>query len=217
MKLSLKFDSGGWQLKSNLYMLIFALALGAGCALLLTAAAELTYPYRTANAQAEEIMNVLNVLKVPLPEDTSPSRLIEVFNTNIIQQTKADLPFYSYVPENKTNQPEAYAIQFTGQGLWGAIKGFLALESDMKTIRGITFYQQEETPGLGGEIASPWFQQQFIGKTIVNNENPPGIIIQSDGNKLGVNSVDAITGATMTCDKVQSILNEAIDKVVKEF
>jgi Na+-transporting NADH:ubiquinone oxidoreductase subunit C len=85
----------------------------------------------------------------------------------------------------------------------------------MRTIRGVTFYEQEETPGLGGEIAADWFRKQFVGKSIVDEAGNPGIIISSGGEPAS-NKVDAISGATMTCDKVQAMLNEAISSVVEE-
>ena len=85
----------------------------------------------------------------------------------------------------------------------------------METIRGLTFYEQEETPGLGGEIASRWFRDQFVGKSIVDGSGNPGIIISSSGESAA-NKVDGISGATMTCDKVQMILNEVINKISQE-
>jgi Na+-transporting NADH:ubiquinone oxidoreductase subunit C len=85
----------------------------------------------------------------------------------------------------------------------------------MKTIRGITFYEQEETPGLGGEIVTENFRKQFTGKVIEGENGHIGMIVKRDGNQAP-NGVNAITGATMTCDKVQAMLNEVIEKIVKE-
>ncbi len=85
----------------------------------------------------------------------------------------------------------------------------------MRTIRGVTFYEQEETPGLGGEIVTAGFRDQFIGRSIVDEAGNPGIIISS-GGEPAANKVDAISGATMTCDKVQAMLNEAISSIVEE-
>jgi Na+-transporting NADH:ubiquinone oxidoreductase subunit C len=86
----------------------------------------------------------------------------------------------------------------------------------MRTIRGITFYEQEETPGLGGEIDSESFRKQFEGKKIVDETGRAGIVISGGGQKHAVNEVDAITGATMTCEKVEAILNTVIERIVKE-
>lgn len=198
-------------MKGNAYTIYFAALLGVICALLLTAAANFTASYREANSQAEKILNILTVLKVPLEPNLSSKELVEIFNTNI-QKQPGDMTIYTYSPPDANDK--AFAVEFSGQGLWGPIKGFLALESDMRTIRGLSFYQQEETPGLGGEITSGSFREQFVGKSIVNESDIPGIIING-GTKSKPNKVDAITGATMTCDKVQQMLNRTIETIVK--
>ena len=204
-------------MRGNLYTLGFAAGLGAVCALLLTAAASFTYPYKTANARAEEVLNILTVLKVPFQADASPEQLVKIFSTNVREESRGDITVYVYSPPQAKGKTQAVAALFSGPGLWGPIKGFLALEPDMRTIRGITFYEQEETPGLGGEIASSWFREQFVGKSIVDEAGKPGIIIQQGKRKPAPIEVDAITGATMTCNKVEAMLNTAIKTIVEEY
>ncbi|MHC4571868.1 MAG: FMN-binding protein [Planctomycetota bacterium] len=203
-------------MKGNVYTLCYAACLGAVCALLLTAAASFTHPYKAANAKAEEFLNILTILGVPFNADASPKQLVEVFNTNVHEQERGDSTFYIYSAPQAREQTQAIAVQFSGSGLWGPIKGFLAMEPDMITIRGITFYEQEETPGLGGEIASTWFREQFVGKSIVDETGKAGIIIRGGGEKTARNEVDAITGATMSCDKVEEILNKVVKTIVEE-
>ena len=202
-------------MKGSLYSLIYAAVLGTVCALLLTAVADVTAPYRQANAEAEEILNVLMVLDVNLPSDTSAKQLKEVFKKNVRKEQRNGIEAYIRFKPEAPEQIQAIALRFSGPGLWGPIKGFLALEPDMKTIRGLTFYEQEETPGLGGEIAAKWFRDQFAGKSIEDEDGNPGFVISSSGDPAP-NKVDGITGATMTCDKVQMILNELIVKISKE-
>ena len=112
--------------------------------------------------------------------------------------------------------PGAVAIPFSGPGLWGPVKGFIALEPDMRTVRNIIFHEQEETPGLGGEIGSTWFQERFRGRSIVDRDGKPGIAILRDGKPIGPNEVDGITGATMTCEKVKLMLNRSIEMIMQE-
>ena len=202
-------------MKSNLYVLGYAAVLGTVCALLLTASANFTAPYKAANARAEEVLNILAALKVPFQEDASAKQLLEIFKTNICEQNREGVTVYEYLPPQAKGKPQAVAVRFAGPGLWGPIKGFLALESDMKTIRGITFYEQEETPGLGGEIVSSAFREQFIGKSIVGEDGKAGIVIRRSGGQgaRNKNEVDAITGATMTCDKVEAMLNAVIKNI----
>ncbi len=202
-------------MKGSLYSLIYAAVLGTVCALLLTAVADVTAPYGQANAEAEEILNILMVLDVNLPSDTSPKQLSEVFENIVREEQRNGIEAYVRFKPEAQEQIQAIALRFSGPGLWGPIKGFLALEPDMNTIRGLTFYEQEETPGLGGEIASSWFREQFVGKLIVDENGNPGITIRSSGEPAA-NKVDAITGATMTCNKVEAILNAVIKDIVKE-
>lgn len=201
-------------MKGRLYTLGFSAVLGTVCALLLTAAAEFTAPYKAANKEAEEVKNILKALNVPMAQDVSSEQLVEIFAQNV-KDRDGDGRVYIYSPKAAGGNVEAIALRFSGPGLWGPVKGFLALDSDMRTIRGITFYEQEETPGLGGEIAASWFRDQFVGKSIVDGKGNAGIVIRGGGVDLA-NGVDAITGATMTCDKVEDMLNEVIRNIVEE-
>lgn len=202
-------------MKGNAYTIGFAAVLGSACALVLTAAASLTRPYKEANQKAEEALNILLALKVPLPDKPSSKQVVEIRKNNVEEKQRGDITVYEYSPSEDEDKVLGIALRFAGPGLWGPIKGFLALEPDMKTIRGMTIYEQEETPGLGGEIGAPWFRDQFLGKSIVDPAGVPGIII-SMGGEPTANKVDGISGATMTCDKLQAMLNEAIKSIVEE-
>ncbi len=202
-------------MKGNVYTLCYAAVLGGVCAFLLTAAASFTAPYKAANEEAEEVLNILTALKVPFEEGASSQELLEVFNTNVRAESADDIELFVYSPKEAAGETEAVVVRFAGPGLWGQIKGFLALESDMQTIRGLTFYHHEETPGLGGEISADWFRKQFVGKKIVDASGKGGIVIRMGGDLAG-NEVDGITGATMTCDKVQEMLNNVITDIIGE-
>lgn len=196
-------------MKANLYTLIYAFVLGTACALLLTAMAEFTAPYKAANAEAEKVKNILAVLDVPFEESALPAELLAIFEANVKEQQRGDVSLYEYAPDG--GEVVAAALPFEGPGLWGPIKGFLAFEPDMRTIKGVTFYEQEETPGLGGEIVTEGFRSLFAGKKIIDKN---GIVIKASSGKLE-NGIDAISGATMTCDKVQDMINEAVVKIVE--
>lgn len=194
--------------------LCYSLALGTICAVLLTGVGRVTAPYREANEAAEKMRNILTVLAIPYDEKASSKELIQVFEKNVQAKGWGGLKVYRYQPTGEGVR--AVAVPFSGPGLWGPIDGYLALEPDMKTIRGVTFYKQEETPGLGGLISSTAFTDRFKGKSIQLEDGKVGIVIRRAGTANGVNEVDAITGATLTCDKVQSMLNGVIDQIVKE-
>jgi RnfABCDGE-type electron transport complex G subunit len=102
----------------------------------------------------------------------------------------------------------AYALPISGQGFWAPIEGFIGIEADRKTITAIAIYQQNETPGLGAEIAKPEFRNQFRGKVILMGEKP--LNIARPGAKLDQNSVHAVTGATQTSTRLEVIINNGI-------
>ena len=68
-----------------------------------------------------------------------------------------------YVKEDDAGKPELVVLPIQGYGLWGTIYGFLTLESDMNTIKGISFYEHKETPGLGARIEEPEWRAQWNG------------------------------------------------------
>ena len=57
--------------------------------------------------------------------------------------------------------PLMYVFPIRGKGLWSILKGFIALDADLKTIRGITYYEHAETPGLGGEVDNPEWKSHW--------------------------------------------------------
>ncbi len=199
---------------NNLKTIIYAAVLGAICASLLAGVEQFTGPYKEANARAERMRNVLEVLQLPFSKERSPQELAEIFAANIREDSFGGLPVYAFVTPKDEGAVKAVVFAFEGRGLWGPIRGFLALKPDMRTVLGITFYEQQETPGLGGEIASSWFRQQFKGKQITGADGRGGIRIVKAGGARAENEVDAITGATMTCKKIEAMLNETIEKIV---
>jgi Na+-transporting NADH:ubiquinone oxidoreductase subunit C len=204
-------------MKGNLQTIVYTAVLGAVCATLLAGVEQLTGPYKQANAQAERMRNILEVLQVPFPKESGPQELAEIFTVNVHEENPGELLAYVYTTPEDENKAQAFAVEFEGRGLWGPIRGFLALRPDMRTIQDITFYEQEETPGLGGEIASSWFRERFKSRKIINADGKSGIRIRRTGETPAENELDAITGATMTCKKLETILNETIEKIVRAY
>lgn len=203
-------------MKGKFYTLGYAAGLGIICALLMTGVGQFTQPYREANAQAERMRKILEVLAVPFAAAARAEEMVEIYGKNVQEEKRGGLTFYVFRREDPPAEVQAVAVGFAGTGLWGPIKGLLALESDMRTIRGIAFPEQEETPGLGGEISSKAFRNQFAGKSIQDRDGNPGIRILRDKGTIGPNEVDGITGATMTCNRVEAMLNAVIRKLPQE-
>lgn len=104
----------------------------------------------------------------------------------------------------------AYALPISGRGFWAPIKGVIGIKAGGRTITGIAFYEQNETPGLGAEIAKDSFRNQFRGKEISESGEP--INIRRPGTALSKSDVHAVTGATQTSNRVENIINTALKK-----
>ena len=109
----------------------------------------------------------------------------------------------------------AYALPISGQGFWAPIQGVIGIGADKKTITGIAFYQQNETPGLGAEIAKPAFMEQFRDKVISSGDAP--IKIKRPGAELGDNDVHAVTGATQTSTRLEKLINDELQNWLSQM
>ncbi len=103
-----------------------------------------------------------------------------------------------------------YAVVVRGKGFWAQIEGVIGVAADKRTITGIAFYEQNETPGLGAEIIRPAFGNQFEGLRLGPIEKPIGIM--PFGAELADNEVHAISGATQTCTRLEKLINDDLTK-----
>ena len=120
-----------------------------------------------------------------------------------------------YVQKNENNEIVAYGFPVKGKGLWGTISAFAVVSADLQRMTGIDFTEQSETPGLGARITESWFKYFFRNLNIEGfyepelNEKP--IVMVATKEKSNVeectNSLQAITGATLTCNGVLNMLN----------
>ena len=129
---------------------------------------------------------------------------LKVENKNI---AKGDpqLPVYVFEKDGA----EINVIPIYGAGLWGPIWGYIAFNADCTEIMGAYFDHESETPGLGAKIKDEaWFREQFKGEQ-VNFSNPDNSfdIIKGGAPKDDKSAVDAITGATMTCNGLDAALD----------
>lgn len=99
-----------------------------------------------------------------------------------------------------------YALPVEGKGFWAPIRGIVGIAPDGQTIRGLAFYEQNETPGLGARIAEPFFREQFKG-LVIGSEGQP-VELRPEGSELSAGQVHAISGATQTCMRLETLLNE---------
>jgi Na+-transporting NADH:ubiquinone oxidoreductase subunit C len=84
--------------------------------------------------------------------------------------------------------------------------GFIALEKDLQTVSGLTFYEQKETPGLGGEVENPQWKKQWAGKKVFDAEGKVALQVVK-GSAEGEYGVDGLSGATITSNGVTNLVH----------
>lgn len=103
---------------------------------------------------------------------------------------------------------ETIILPIHGYGLWSTMYGFLALEGDATTVKGLTFYEDGETPGLGGEINNPRWQARWVGRQLFDDQGEARLRVirgSPDPNSPeAIHQVDGISGATLTVNGVNN-------------
>ncbi|MFO7616570.1 MAG: NADH:ubiquinone reductase (Na(+)-transporting) subunit C, partial [Bacteroidales bacterium] len=107
---------------------------------------------------------------------------------------------------------ENFIFPVNGKGLWGPIWGYVALEPDLNTISGVFFDHKGETPGLGSEINTREFQQQFIKLKLFDDGGQfIGIKVnKATEPRIEFHTVDAISGGTITSKGLQETIYESM-------
>ncbi|MEQ9364450.1 MAG: NADH:ubiquinone reductase (Na(+)-transporting) subunit C [Leptospirales bacterium] len=154
--------------------------------------------------------------------------ILEIFNSKIgLLAAKAGVKKSEYDPGYSLlflHQPggqetvEAYIVPVEGYGLWDMIFGYIALQPDLVTVKDIRFYKHKETPGLGGEISTTAFTNQFKGKKILDEDGSYTSIGVVKGKVSDVHPdesehyVDGISGGTITGRGVTDFLYEDLKR-----
>ncbi|MCC5946416.1 MAG: NADH:ubiquinone reductase (Na(+)-transporting) subunit C [Bernardetiaceae bacterium] len=143
------------------------------------------------------------------PKDAD-GKTIEPEKINIAKEYRkdpAERHFPVFIYEDKNGK--SYILPVYGNGLWDRIWGYVALESDMNTIRGIAFGHKAETPGLGARISDDEVQNRFRGKKIFSEQNELVSVAMQKGEGRSYDSphkVDGLSGATITAVGVNEML-----------
>ncbi|MBW8035109.1 MAG: FMN-binding protein [Planctomycetes bacterium] len=197
-------------MKDKLQMILFVLVMGAILTTALVTIDAITEPYIKANQLKKLQMSVLGVAGIEYTEENREQVFAESIETkpfpDYLQPKDADedkkLKFY-------VTSDNQIIFEFKGNGLQGEIHGAIALMDDLDTIKGITIIKQEETPGLGGRIGEAEFLNQFKNKKLF-----PELKITRQGKASGINEVDGITGATLSCNALEEVLNSESQKYI---
>jgi len=96
-----------------------------------------------------------------------------------------------------------------GYGLWSTLLGFIALDTDLETVRGLTYYEHKETPGLGGEVDNPRWKSLWPGRKVFGDDGQVKIELikgQAGTPEEDPYRVDGLSGASITSRGVKNML-----------
>ena len=136
---------------------------------------------------------------------------IDIGKNHKIDPKERMYPIFKY--SNESGELEAYILPTFGAGLWDWISGFVALEKDLNTIKGVAFDHKQETPGLGARITEEGVKGRYKGKTIFEGSELVSVdMVKGEGNTgLDEHQVDGMSGATMTAKGVNQMLEHYLE------
>ena len=216
---------------SNRYVFIYASVMVIIVAVVLSSAATLLRPLQERNMRIEKMQNILSTIEIPAPR----AEALELFeqyitDTKVLnhlgEEIEGDAFEVDLRDENRKPFEERqlplfiadvegelyYIVPVRGNGLWGAIWGYLSFKGDLNTIAGANFDHASETPGLGAEIADPPFEQQFIGKRIFDDDGDfrSVRVVRGGAPADDPHAVDGISGGTITSNGVTAMLRDGL-------
>jgi len=233
--------------KGDAYTLGYAAAMCVACSLLLSGTAALLKSKQDFQVELDRKMNVIKAFGVATADEKGraigSAEVERIFSGHISEvvldgetgqvlpglaardvsrgdlEGRQKLPLYLWKDGDRVTR---YAFPASGKGLWSTIYGYLALDADLSTIIGVTFYRHGETPGLGAEISTDAFQKQFVGKKVFKDGRLQRIEVVKgsvadrypEGND---HAVDGISGATLTGNGLNRFLNQDLENYEKYF
>jgi len=212
----------GVNTNSNFYIIMYSTVMVVIVATLLAVAALALKPMQDANILNEKKSAIMQSLGVP---DGNYDEYVTAYAVNAEgeriegidgEQTLQMLFDLKGAVQNGTypvfqSEDGRVVIPLSGQGLWDAIWGYVALDGDMNTVAGVVLDHKGETPGLGAEIATPKHQAKYVGKQIFEGGEFVSIRLRKGGATAGnMHEVDAITGGTKTSDGVTAMFESSL-------
>lgn len=194
--------------KSILYPIVFMTVLTAVITLALAFLNESTLATVKENEDLALRRKILYVFDL-YDDKTSDDEVVKIFNDRVSEDNNSDGEIIYVLNDGST--PVAYAVPFSGPGLWGSIIGYIGIDSDLSRITGLEFIVQNETPGLGGRISEAPYKEQFRNVEISKSSQNYVISRPAPGG-----NIDAVAGATQTSTYVQNMVNEGLAKFFSE-
>lgn len=195
--------------KGYQYTVIFMIIVASFFTALLSTAQTAMNPKIAENKEIARRQAILYAFDVPSGQTNE--EVSQTYDKYVKPDTRTieGTSFEAFQLVDDAGQVKGYAFPFDGPALWGTIRGYLAVTEDLKEIKGLTFTEQNETPGLGGRIDEEPFKNQWRGVPLADGDLAYGTI--------GDKKVDAISGATQSSTAVTKALNILKQNVISKW
>lgn len=216
------------------YIFLFSIAMVVIVAIFLSLAATLLQPRQNKNIEIDKKKSMLESIGIAATPQNTESLYdkhitssfvlnskgeqvegVDAFNVDLRAEQRKPLD-RQYLPVFRAQSEkgeELIILPLQGKGLWGPIWGYISIESDMNTVHGVTFDHKGETPGLGAEINTDWFEGMFKGKKLFEDGRFVSIgVLKGGAREDDPHNVDAISGGTITSKGLQKMLVDGIGK-----
>ena len=221
------------DVNKNSYTFMFAAVMVVVVAALLSFAATKLKPMQDRNVEMEKMQSILRSIEIEGTREESAEAFpdyitselviqndelvegVDAFNIDLAKEIRKPISERQaplYVAEK--NGETYYIVPLRGTGLWGPIWGYMSLQGNLSTIYGAVFDHQAETPGLGAEINTDAFQNQFKGKEIMDDDGTLVGIDVRKGDADGESEVDGISGGTITSDGVEAMIADNLQAYI---
>jgi len=226
---------------SNTYIFVFSSIMVVVVAAILSIAAMTLQPLQKKNVEINKKENILTSINIESTakdaEDIFDKYIVESYVVDHKGDIKEGKDAFEVDMKKEMNKPledrnlpvfisindkeeKQYIFPVYGKGLWGPVWGYVSLEDNLSTVYGANFSHQGETPGLGAEISTEDFQNQFIGKEIFNEQGDfVSVSVKKGGtaNPQSKYEVDGISGGTITSEGVDEMLNDCLKSYIPYF
>lgn len=219
----------------NGYTIVFSVVMCVLVGTILAVAATWLKPYQDKNIENKKKQSILAAIKVEVERDVAETefdkyvkgavlldatgKVIDTtmkksFDVNVLSEYKDKkeeervYPLFICEKEGK----KLFVMPVAGMGLWAGVWGYVSVGEDFNTVIGASFGHKSETPGLGAEIETSFFEDQFQGKKILDETgNFVSVRVVKPGTPKSDHNVDGISGGTFTSKGVDEMLNRCLN------
>lgn len=176
--------------------LIVAIGVSLVCSILVASAAIILKPRQLQNEEEFRQRIILDVAGLYEPGVDIATLYAAIEETTTELASGVEAPVYLVKDGSRTEQ---VILPIEGAGLWSTMYGYLAVENDGNTVRGLRFYSHAETPGLGDGVDKPVWREQWQGKRLYGSDGQPQIeVVKGPAPDDSDYQIDGLAGATLT-------------------